>query len=287
MIPATCQPPHRTIRPPKRRAPAQSCDTHFHIIGPVDEFSLSSTRSYTPCEASLDGYRRVQQTIGTERLVIVQASVYGTDNACMLDALARFGHERGRGVVVIDADVPDTTLERMHALGVRGARFNMVTLGGPPLQQMIDVAERIAPLGWHIQLYAHGEQLASLLPVLDRLPVEIVLDHLGGLKPDWPADHPGRASVHSLLSGGRAWIKLCVYRSSEIAYPFDDVRSIVVDLVNRFPDRCLWGTDWPHPAFDGDMPHDGQLLDAMMTWAPSATLQQAILVENPARLYGF
>ena len=286
MTPAVCQPPHSHLRAPRVPAPPGSCDSHLHIIGPADRFPLSPNRSYTPSEASIADYRRVQAVLGTERLVIVQASVYGTDNACMLDALATFG-ANARGVVVIDSSVSEAELGRMHELGVRGVRFNMVTLGGPPLQQMIDVAARIAPLGWHVQLYADGERLAALLPALLRLPVDIVIDHLGGIKPDWPIDHPARRAVRTLLAGGRAWIKLCAYRSSTLNYPFDDIGATIVELVDAFPDRCVWGTDWPHPKFERAMPHDGELLDALMQWAPTEASQRAILVDNPARLYGY
>lgn len=270
-----------------RRAPRGSCDSHLHIIGPTDRFPLSASRSYTPCEASVEEYRRVQRTLGTERLVIVQASVHGTDNACMLDALQRFGFASARGIAVIDPDVPDATLERMNALGVRGVRFNRVTRGGPPLQAMVDVARRIAPLGWHVQLYVAGEQLPELRATLERLPVDVVLDHLAGLRPEWPRDDPARAALDGLLADGRTWIKLCGYRSSMQGHPFDDVGPIATELVANHADRCVWGTDWPHPAFERAMPHDGELLDALMRWAPEPAQQRRILVDNPARLYGF
>ncbi len=251
-----------------RRAPRGSCDSHLHIIGPTDRFPLSASRSYTPCEASVEEYRRVQRTLGTERLVIVQASVHSTDNACMLDR-ATLRVRVPRGIAVIDPDVPDATPKRMDALGVRGVRFNRVTRGGLPLQAMVDVARRIAPLGWHVQLYVAGEQLAELRATLERLPVDVVLDHLAGLRPKRPRDHAARAALDGLLADGRTWIKLCGYRSSMQGHPFDDVGPIATKLVANHAGRCVWGTDGPHPAFERAMPHDGELLDALMRWAPN------------------
>lgn len=284
---AVCTPPHAELRPPAKRAPPKSCDCHLHIIGPEDRYPLFAGRSYTPCDASIEAYEAIQRTLGTERLVVVQASVYGTDNTRTLDALAHFGPTSSRGIVVVDADVDDATLARMHDAGVRGVRFNVVTRGGPPLAALREIAARIAPLGWHLQVYAEGDRLIEIAPLLRALPVEVVLDHMGGLHAGADESRPERRVVRDLLAGGRTWIKLCGYRASRRAYPFADIADLATDLVHDFPDRCVWGTDWPHPAFAGDMPHDGELLDALMQWAPTSDLQQRVLVDNPARLYGF
>jgi predicted TIM-barrel fold metal-dependent hydrolase len=282
-----CQPPRTAIQPPNKLAPPGSCDCHIHIIGPADEYPLSERRAYTPSEASLSQYEHVQTVLGTERAVIVQPSFYGTDNRCTLDALAHFGPQRSRGIAVIDPSIGDIELQQMHEAGMRGVRVNLVTAGGPPVDHLTRVAARIAPLGWHTQVYVNGAQLAELAPLLRSLPTDVVIDHMGQIPTAWGIDHPAVDALCALLDNGRTWVKLCGYRSSSAGYPFADVDPLAGRLVNAAPERCVWGTDWPHPSFASTIPDDGELLDALMRWAPTSTLQQRILVDNPARLYGF
>jgi predicted TIM-barrel fold metal-dependent hydrolase len=282
-----CQPPRTEIRPPAKRAGPGSCDCHIHIIGPADRYPLSEKRSYTPPDASTAQYEQVQAVLGTDRVVVVQASVYGTDNRRTLDALAHFGLRNSRGIVVIEPSVPMAELQRMHDLGVRGVRVNLVTAGGPPLDYLMQIANKIAPLGWHTQVYVHGTELPGLVPLLRKLPTEVVIDHMGQIPTASGLDDPAFKALLALLDGGRTWVKLCGYRSSSDGYPFTDVDPFAKLLVSRASERCVWGTDWPHPSFSGTIPDDGELLDALLRWAPSAALQQAILVDNPARLYGF
>jgi D-galactarolactone isomerase len=287
LMPEICQPPLADIQPPKKRAPPDACDCHIHIIGPAARYPLSERRAYTPVDASIEQYEHLQSVLGTQRVVIVQPSVYGTDNRCTLDALAHFGAARCRGVAVVDPSVKTAELQRMHDAGVRGVRVNLVTAGGPSVDHLVRLADKIAPLGWHTQVYVRGEELPQLAPLLRALPTDVVIDHMGQTSSAWGNDHPAVTALRALLDNGRTWVKLCGYRSSSAGYPFTDVDPLATLLVASAPERCVWGTDWPHPSFAGTMPDDGELLDALMRWAPTPALQQAVLVDNPAVLYGF
>jgi len=282
-----CQPARESISRPRKQAPPNACDCHIHIIGPHADFPLSPNRAYTPPEASIARYEAVQRTLGTERVVIVQASVYGTDNRCTLAALAYFGQKRARGVTVISPSISDAELRMMHDAGVRGIRVNLVTPGGPPVAYLTTLAERIAPFGWHTQVFVNGAALPELSLTLRSLPTEVVIDHLGHVPCTWGFDHRAFDALRGLLDSGRAWLKVCAYRSSEAGYPFDDVDDIAARLIAHAPQRCVWGTDWPHPSFAGTLPDDGELLDAFMRWAPDPAVQQMVLVDNPAHLYQF
>ncbi len=287
IAPPVCQAARQSISDPKQKAPPNACDCHIHIIGPHDEFPLSPGRAYTPPEASIEQYENVQRVLGTERVVIVQASVYGTDNRCTLAALKHFGPQRVRGVAVIDPSISDAELRTMHDAGVRGIRVNLVTPGGPPVSHLTTLAKRIAPLGWHTQVFVNGAALPILAPTLLALPTEVVIDHLGHVPADWALNHPAFDTLRALLDSGRAWLKVCAYRSSVAGYPFHDVDVAAASLIVQAPQRCVWGTDWPHPSFAGTVPDDGELLDAFMRWAPDPSIQQQVLVDNPARLYQF
>ncbi|PVX81648.1 amidohydrolase family protein [Paraburkholderia unamae] len=285
--PPLCQPARQSIRHPLKKAPANACDCHIHIIGPHARFPLSPSRAYTPPEASIAQYEAVQDILGTGRVVIVQASVYGTDNRCTLAALEHFGQKRARGVAVVDPSISDAELKRMHDAGVRGVRVNLVTPGGPPVAHLSALAKRIAPLGWHTQVFLNGAALPEIAPTLQALPTEVVIDHLGHVPCTWGVKHPAYDALRSLLDSGRVWLKVCAYRSSAAGYPFEDVDDIAANLIAYAPQRCVWGTDWPHPSFEGTIPDDGELLDAFMRWAPDPAVQQKVLVDNPAKLYQF
>jgi len=282
-----CHPARPDSRRPCTLPPPGACDCHFHIFGPHDSFPLGAGRSYTPPEASIEAFRRTQATLGMQRSVIVQASVYGTDNRCVMDALARLGPEQNRAVVVIDEDADPAELARMDASGVRGVRINAVSGNGTPVAQLGRVARLIAPLGWHLQLYAEIGTVAELADTLATLPVPVVVDHMGQLDPRDGIDAPAFQALLRLLGHKRAWVKLCGYRCSHEAPPYADMVPFVRAMAAAAPDRCVWGTDWPHPTFAGEMPDDGGLLDALMMWLPDPEVQKRVLVNNPARLYGF
>nr|WP_294505826.1 amidohydrolase family protein [uncultured Rhodopila sp.] len=273
-------------RPPGQKAPPLSTDCHFHIFGPFDRFPMSPGRHYTPPEALVRRYLRVAETIGIERMVVVQASIYGTDNAVTLDAISQFGQHRARGVAVIDDGFDAAALTRLHDQGIRGVRFNMVSGNGTPEDQLEALARRVAPLGWHIQIYADGAKMLEIGELLARLPVEVVIDHCGGVKAARGVAHPQFQALLRLLDTGRAWMKVCSYRASSDGPPWADVQANVKALVAAAPDRCVWGTDWPHSQMD-PAPEAGLLLDQFVAWVPETEARQKILVDNPARLYGF
>jgi predicted TIM-barrel fold metal-dependent hydrolase len=284
----TCVPAHATTRAPRRRAPEGACDCHFHIFGPYDDFPLSPTRAYTPPPALVPHYEDVAQTLGLTRRVVVQASVYGTDNRVTLDAVRRLGPADTRAVVVVDDAANEAALRAMATQGAVGVRFNAVSGNGTPVAQLEALARRIAPLGWHIQLYVKGAALVEIAPRLAALPVPVVLDHLAGAE---AAEGPDSAAVRAalaLLAGGRAWVKLSGYRASKP--PYGDVAPLARRFLAAAPERCVWGTDWPHTQFatPAEMLDDGLLFDWLLDWTgEDATLLHRVLVANPAALYGF
>ncbi len=287
-----CPGPRAVTARPGWQPPADATDCHMHIFGPYDRYPLSPGRGYTPPEASVAAYEALLATLGLRRTVVVQPSVYGTENAVTLDAVAAFGMDRARAIVVVDHAVTPDDLRAMHDRGARGVRFNAVSGNGTPLDQLGALVAKIAPLGWHLQLYAHAAEILALEETLARLPVPVVIDHMGGIKAaEGGADSPAFAALLRLLRGGTAspvWAKLCGYRSSAGA-PYADVAPMARAMITAAPDRCVWGTDWPHPSMPSAeaVPDDGHLLDLLARWAPEPAQRQAILVDNPARLYGF
>ena len=284
-----CLPPRAVTSVPHWKAPADSTDCHFHINGPYDRYPLSPGRSHSPPVADVPAYQAMARTVGIGRMVIVQPSTFGTDNNCTLDAVELLGHEKSRAVVVIDDSFDHDALEQMDAKGARGVRFNAVSGNGTPLDQLENLAARVAELGWHIQFYTHGEQIAELAPLIRKLPVTVVLDHMAGVKSDRGTDSPEFRAAAGLMQSGQAYVKISGYRSSVQGFPYDDVAPLARGFIEANPDRCVWGSDWPHPSLFGEthMPDDGQLFDMLGAWAPSDELRRKILVDNPARLYGF
>jgi predicted TIM-barrel fold metal-dependent hydrolase len=283
-----CPGPRAVTSTPGWTPPPGATDCHMHIFGPHARYPLSPGRGYTPPEAGIALYRDMLSTIGLERTVVVQPSVYGTDNAVTLDAVEALGRDRARAVLVVDEAFDLPGLRAMAARGACGVRFNAVSGNGTPLAQLEALADRLAQLGWHLQLYAHPAEMLALEPVLARLPCPLVIDHMGGVKAaEGGTEDPGFRALLRLLEGG-AWAKLCGYRASAGA-PYADVAGMARAMIAAAPDRCVWGTDWPHPSLHSpeEVPDDGVLLDALGAWAPRDDQRQAILVDNPARLYGF
>ena len=271
---------------PRRKPPAGACDCHAHVIGSTARHPLAEVRAYTPPDALLEDYEALLAALGFERAVIVQPSVYGYDNACTLEAVRALG-PRGRAVVVVDPAASDAELAEMAAAGACGLRFNLVTPGGFGAAALEPMAARAAALGWHVQLYVDTAQLVELAPRIAALPCPVAIDHMG--QPDLKAgtEQPGFRTLLELLVAGRVWVKLSgAYRidpsvGHAAAAPFARA------LINAAPDRCVWGTDWPHTRCEIDPPDDGQLLNQLADWAPDEALWRAILVDNPAKLYGF
>jgi predicted TIM-barrel fold metal-dependent hydrolase len=275
------------ISAPSVAVPAGATDCHFHIFGPRVRYPLAPSIMYDPQEASVEDYLAMATTLGLQRRVVVQASVYGVDNRCLVDSIEGLGRDRTRGIAVIDTSITDEGLQQLHAAGVRGIRFNAIS-GGTSLDDLPVLAGRIAPLGWHVQLWVKGERLPSIEPVIAALPVPVCIDHLGQIAPSKGLSHPEFKSLERCLRAGRTWVKLCGYRASAQDDPYDDVLEQVRAIIATAPDRCMWGTDWPHPLLEHRaMPDPGRLLDLLRHWAGDDATFRRILVDNPAVLYGF
>jgi predicted TIM-barrel fold metal-dependent hydrolase len=283
----TCVPANAKTHPPRHKAPPGSCDSHFHIFGPYGRFPMSASRPYTPPPASIGHYLDMAKTLGLDRRVVVQASVYGTDNRVTMDAVARFGRDTARAVVVVDEGFLPAELKELADEGAVGIRLNVVSGNGTPVEHIESLARRVASLGWHIQLYMKGPVLKQLAPRLAQLPVPLVLDHMAGVD---AADGPEGAELEAalrLLETGNVWVKISGYRSSKP--PYDNLAPIARRFVAAAPERCVWGTDWPHTQFETkeQMTDDGMLLDWLFDWVPDAATREKILVTNPAALYRF
>ena len=273
--------------------PAGACDCHIHVYDA--RYPAVPGARLTPPDATVADYRKVQQRMRTQRAVFVTPSTYGTDNRPMLAALAAFSQEAGtpgRGVAVVDAGIPDTELQAMHAAGVRGIRVNLSLGSVPGVAQMLPLAERIGALGWHVQLLAPAATLLALEETLWRLPVPLVLDHFARIVPATFANDPAHTLVLRLLGEGRAWIKLSGgYIVTEQGPPlYADVAPLARSYLRAAPDRVVWGSDWPHASATAGhqpLPDDALQMTRLAEWPGDSTLLRRVLVDNPARLYGF
>jgi predicted TIM-barrel fold metal-dependent hydrolase len=272
--------------PPKLRAPANACDCHMHIYD--SRYPVAASATLRPPDASVEDYRRLQQRLGTTRVVVVQPSTYGTDNRCTLDAMAQFGRD-ARGVAVVDTGVADTELRRMAELGVRGIRFNLVQAGATTIEMIEPLSRRVADLGWHVQIHMKGEQIAGIEDLLLRLPSPIVFDHMGRIAQPEATQQPGYRTVRKLLDQGRTWVKLSgAYMETKVGPPsYTDATVLARELARAAPERMVWGSDWPHPTMQQEKPDDAVLLDLLTAWVPEETARRRVLIENPATLYGF
>jgi D-galactarolactone isomerase len=266
--------------------PAHAADCHMHIYD--SRFPAAADAVLLPPDAHVEDYQAVQKRLGTKRNVVVQPSTYGTDNRCMLDALAAFGAE-ARGIAVVNTSVADAELRRLDAAGVRGLRFNLVQAGATSVDMIAPLSRRIADLGWHVQIHMKGEQIAQIEELLRGLPVPIILDHLGRIPPAGAGRAPAFAAVSRLLDQGRTWVKLSgAYQDSKVGPPgYDDTSEIAKALVHQAPERLVWGSDWPHPTERTTKPDDKVLFDLLAVWAPEPETRRRILVTNPETLYGF
>jgi len=273
---------------PRYKVPAGAVDAHCHVFGPEARFPFAPERKYTPCDASKEQLFALRDFLGFSRNVIVQASCHGTDNAALVDALEN-SNDKARGVAVIAHKIADGELKAMDKAGVRGIRFNFLPrlVDATPLEVFQADAAKIAPLGWHTVVYFEAPSLARLTPFLKALPTTIVLDHMSVPDVKKGVDHPDFRRYMQLLDENKAiWVKVtCPERLSAGDAPWDDVVPFGRALVERFPDRVLWGTDWPHPNMTKHAPDDGLLVDMIPKIAPTAALQKALLVDNPMRLY--
>jgi predicted TIM-barrel fold metal-dependent hydrolase len=268
-----------------------SCDCHAHVCGPESRYPYAPNRLYTPHDALPADYRRMLDSLGLERGVLVQPSIYGTDNRALLDALAQ-DPVRLRGVAVVSWDISFKELEKLHAGGVRGVRQNIVDLkegkGVLPLDALRKLGEKIKPLGWHVEFLMHVDEFPDLDRQLARFPVDVVFGHLGYVPTHRGAETAGFKALLRLMRDGSAWVKLTApYRLTMSAMPYPDTDVFAAALVDAAAERLMWGTDWPHVFIKTAMPEDRELLQLFKRWVPDAPTQRRILVDNPGELYGF
>lgn len=277
---------------PKFKMPANACDTHAHVMGPAARYDYSPARVYTPPDCLPNQYRHLLDTLGVERAVLIQPSVYGSDNAAMLDAM-KADPSRMRGVAVVNPSITDAELKAMDTAGVRGLRVNIVDVkdrkpGTLPMDVLRPLAARIRPMGWHIEFLMHANEFPDLDKTFSDFPVPIVLGHLGYMKGCPGTDNPGFQALLRLMQAGKAWVKLTgPYRISNHALPHADTVPYAHALMKANPAQVIWGTDWPHVMHKGQIPNDGELTNLLLDWVPDEKQREQVLVGNPARLYGF
>jgi len=285
--PPSCPGPDPHPSAPRRFiVPKGAVDTHAHVIGAPPQWPWIANRAYTPEEATAEAYLAMLDAVGMTYGVLVQVSVHGTDNSLM-ESVLRAHPQRLRGVAVTTPGLPDAEYRRLKEAGVTGLRMNLLQGGGLGLDGLQDTAALCREQGWHLQLLLDARQLPDLAPSLAKLPVPLVLDHMANFPAAEGPQHPGFQALVGLVGEG-AWVKLSgAFRLSQLAPDFADVVPLAQALLKAAPDRCLWGSDWPHVTHWGTMPKVGDLLDLLADWAPDEATRHRVLVENPARLYGF
>jgi len=281
---------------PRFRLPPGAVDAHCHVFGPGARFPYAPERKYTPCDASRDQLFALRDRLGVSRNVIVQATCHGSDNRALTDAL-RHSAGKARGVAAVKRGVTDAELAALHEAGVRGARFNFVRrlVDFTPKDELMEIAQRIAPLGWHVVIYFEAVDLPQLRDFFTALPTTVVVDHMGRPDVRQPVDGPEfELFVKLLREHANIWSKVSCPERLSVAGPsalngernaYRDVVPFARRIVETFPDRVLWGTDWPHPNLKDHMPDDGLLVDFVPHIAVTPELQQKLLVDNPMRLY--
>ncbi|GAA4257056.1 amidohydrolase family protein [Azospirillum formosense] len=286
---ADYRPFHPNPSKPAYRPPPSAVDAHCHVFGPADRFPYAPERKYTPCDAPKETLFALRDDLGFARNVIVQATCHGKDNRALVDAL-RASNGLARGVASVGPAITEGELAELHEAGVRGVRFNFVKrlVDATPKEVFLGIADKIATFGWHIVVYFEAPDLDDLTPFLRELPTTIVVDHMG--RPDIAkgVDHPQFQKFVALMAENpKIWSKVsCPERLSVQGPPsYDDVVPFARLLVDRFTDRVLWGTDWPHPNMTSHMPDDGHLVDVIPRIATDEAKQKALLVDNPMRLY--
>ena len=272
---------------PKLKMPADACDCHHHIYD--GKFPIAPSATLKPGDAKVADYQALQKRIGTTRNVVVQPSTYGTDNSCTLEGMAQLG-AASRGVAVVDTSVTEAELKRLHGLGIRGIRFNLVQAGATTVDMLEPLSKRVADLGWHVQIHQTGDGIVKMEDVLQKVASPIVFDHMGRIPKDVGVDHPAYTVISRLIDKGRTWVKISgAYMDTKVGPPtYADSTKLARAFVKLAPQRMVWGSDWPHPTEKADdKPNDATLVDLLTEWAPDEATRRRILVENPAELYGF
>ncbi len=282
-------PPDPNTRQPKFRAPPLACDAHCHIFGPAAKFPYDPNAAYHPPDSPFEALRVLHKKLGIERAVIVHASCHGSDMRATLDGIAR---SKGayRGTAIIDRSFKERDFEKMHEGGIRGVRFNFVRhLGGRPDMDFFNkTVQRLRALGWHLILHLDSTDLVEFDSLFRNIPVPMVIDHMGRVRASDGLQQQPFKVLLEWMKNDKFWVKICgAERVSSKGPPFDDAVPFARALIAAASDRILWGTDWPHPNVGRHMPNDGDLVDLFPQMAPTPELQKKILVDNPARLYGF
>ena len=286
--PSPVQSFHASPQRPKLAFPPGACDTHVHVFGPVARFTFDPARSYTPCEAPKEKLFAMHDHLGVERCVIVQSNAHGYDNAASADAIAAKGGNY-LGIALVPLTIGDAALKALDAAGFRGARFHYMRHLAPaaPIDDVIAFASKLADIGWHLQLHFESALIHELAPAIRRSPVPVVIDHMARIDAGQGLEQPDFIALRKLLDIDRVWVKVSgSERASRAGPPYADAVAFARTLVADAPERVLWGTDWPHPNL-GHVPDDGVLADLIEQMAPSAAARQALLVDNPQRLYRF
>lgn len=291
------------VTPVNFEVPSQACDCHTHIHADPDKFPFFAGRVYTPELASPEEMAALHKALHIDRVVIVTPSVYGTDNSATVFGMQARG-DNARGVAVVDDKTPESELDALGRAGIRGIRLNLATGGtdDPSVgrQRFQAAVARVQGRRWHVQMFTGLAMIAAIKDLVAASPVSVVFDHFGGAEARFGVDQPGFADLLQLVQSGKAYVKISgAYRASSLAPDYGDVAPLARALIAANPDRILWGTDWPHPNSvtpAGRKPtevtpllviDDGRLLNQLPLWAPDAAIRKRILVENPARLYGF
>jgi 2-pyrone-4,6-dicarboxylate lactonase len=281
---------------PRFEVPEGAVDSHCHVFGPGAEFPFAAMRKYTPCDASKEQLFGLRDHLGFARNVIVQATCHGADNSAVVDAL-RAASGRARGIATVKRSISDAELQALHAAGIRGVRFNFVKrlVDFTPKDELMEIASRIAKLGWHVVIYFEAVDLPELMDFFTSLPTTIVVDHMGRPDVTRGVDGPEFALfIDFMKTHNNVWSKVSCPERLSVAgppalhgeqHPYRDVVPFAKAIVETFPDRVLWGTDWPHPNLKSHMPDDGLLVDFIPRIAPTPELQRKLLVDNPMRLY--
>ncbi|MFQ3234924.1 MAG: 2-pyrone-4,6-dicarboxylate lactonase [Paraglaciecola sp.] len=281
---------HPSPSKPTFTLPPGAVDAHCHVFGPGNEFPFAPQRKYTPCDATKTQLWALRDYLGFSRNVIVQATCHGADNRALVDAL-NSSKGLARGVATVNESITDAELEALHAAGVRGVRFNFVKrlVDALPFESLKRIASRIQELGWHIVIYFEGQELPELYDFFTSLPTTVVVDHMG--RPDVTKAVDGREFqlfMRLMAENENFWSKVSCPERISVAGPskhYQDVVPFARTVVERFSDRVLWGTDWPHPNMKTHMPDDGKLVDMIPLFAPTAALQHKLLIANPMSLY--
>lgn len=293
-----CAGPQKEVRSPAVQMRTGTCDTHMHICGPDRKYPYDGQRIYTPPDALVPDYMQLMKDLGIDRTVLVQPSIYGSDNRAMLDAMRQLKAAGidNRGVAVVDFDVADAELERLNTAGIRGLRYNLVDVADPtkglPLDDIHQMATRIAGMGWpdkwRVEFLAHVDDYPNLVDMFGDFPTDIVFGHTGYCRIGKSTNDLGFQAMLELAQVGKCWIKMTgPYRISTGDVPYPEAGDFARAAVAAAPHRVIWGSDWPHVKISKPMPHDADMVDCFHDWVPIEAHRQMILVDNPIQLYGF